>query len=84
MYDNDGASGAVIRFVSAGGVEAVDALMNTYKDRPRVLEDALVCAHSAFDLLALVMWMGALQNDRDKIGLLRSTLSLLLLRCIVF
>ena len=63
MYDNDGASGAVIRFVSAGGVEAVDALMNTYKDRPRVLEDALVCALSAFDLLALVMWMGALQND---------------------
>jgi hypothetical protein len=42
MYDNDGASGAVIRFVSAGGVEAVDALMNAYKTRPRVLEDALV------------------------------------------
>ena len=42
MYDTDGASGAVIRFVSAGGVEAVDALMNTFHERPRVLEDALV------------------------------------------
>ena len=43
MYDDDGSSGAVIRIISAGGVEAMDKLMNIYKDRPRVLEDTMVC-----------------------------------------
>ena len=44
MHDRDGSSGAVIRIVSAGGVEAMDTLMNMYKSRPRVLEDTMVRA----------------------------------------
>ncbi len=47
MFDDDGSSGAVIRIISAGGVEAMDQLMNVYKDRPRVLEDTMVRVYSA-------------------------------------
>lgn len=42
MMDDDGSSGAVIRIISAGGVEAMDKLMDAYKTRPRVLEDTMV------------------------------------------
>ena len=48
MYDDDGSSGAVIRIISSGGVEAMDRLMNQFKSRPRVLEDTMVWENVLF------------------------------------
>jgi hypothetical protein len=60
MYDDDGSSGAVIRIISAGGVEAMDRLMNTYTTRPRVLEDTMVS--SAMDLILLLRHCGVITS----------------------